>query len=309
MDIDLVSRFRACITAGAIGDAIGSFYENKTTIKENAIHIFGDIIEEETPTFKITDDTQATLATIEAITKDEKCTPETISKQFLKYFNEQKITGIGSSTLKALTELQMGAHWSQVGRKGEFAAGNGAAMRIAPFAFKTEIDYQQIRDICRITHHNEEAYIGAKCIVIAIREIIKGNFNNSKGLIEKVIHQIPDTLVRDRLIEIKSLKNITEIGKKGNDGYVVNSVPLAIAAASKVEAIGLENMFNLLIEIGGDTDTNCSIAGQIAGAIIGMKGIPKPLLNQLTNLKEFKWIENTINAFLKSEKSFKKIAP
>ena len=120
-------------------------------------------------------------------------------------------------------------------------------------------------------------------------------------MIELIIDQIPDTRVRDRLIEIKNIKSLQEIGQIGNDGYVVNSVPLAIAAANKVREIGIEEMYLQLIEIGGDTDTNCSIAGQIAGSLIGRKEIPDKLINKLKELSEYEWIETTINKLIKKE--------
>ena len=46
-------------------------------------------------------------------------------------------------------------------------------MRIVPIALYlsscTDADRQIIRDICRITHHNEEAYAGALAVVFAIQ--------------------------------------------------------------------------------------------------------------------------------------------
>ena len=99
----------------------------------------------------------------------------------------------------------------------------------------------------------------------------------------------------------KDIKSLEEIGQIGNDGYVVNSVPLAIAAANKVREIGIEEMYLQLIKIGGDTDTNCSIAGQIAGALIGRNEIPEKLVNNLKDLSEYDWIETTINKLIKKE--------
>ena len=104
-------------------------------------------------------------------------------------------------------------------------------------------------------------------------------------MIELIIDQIPDTRVRNRLIKIKEIRSLQEIGQIGNDGYVVNSVPLAIAAANKVKEIGIEEIYLQLIKIGGDTDTNCSIAGQIAGALMGRKEIPDKLVNKLKRIE------------------------
>ena len=146
-------RFEGCIIGGVIGDAFGSGYENEVKEKEDTFYLFGKP-EIKEPNWQITDDTQLTLATIEAIIEDEKINPETIANQLLKYYKQRKIRGIGASTLKSLKELSFGGHWSQVGRRGEYAAGNGAAMRIAPIAFKEEITNSEIRDICIITHNN-----------------------------------------------------------------------------------------------------------------------------------------------------------
>ena len=88
----------------------------------------------------VTDDTQLTVATCEAIIDGGNADPETIAARFLHWFRRGQITGIGSSTLKALTELGVGGHWACVGATGEYSAGNGAAMRIAPLAFVLDPD-------------------------------------------------------------------------------------------------------------------------------------------------------------------------
>lgn len=291
-------RFEGCIICGAIGDAYGSAYENLTNTdsdNSNTFYLFGKP-EKTIPQWKITDDTQLTLATCEVITENNnELKTEYFAQKYLDYFKRRKITGIGASTLKAFQELEVGGHWSQVGRKGEYAAGNGAAMRIAPIAFVDKITREQIREISIITHNNDEAYVGALTVTLAIQNVLDKKWTGKENLIELLIDQIPDTRLRDRLIEIKNIDNLLEVGEKGNDGYVVNSVPLAVAAANKVTEIGIERVFEQLIEIGGDTDTNASIAGQIAGTLIGRKGIPKNLMNKLTELDKFDWIENTIN--------------
>ncbi len=290
------NKFEGCILGGAIGDAWGSSFENQTPTTEDSdmFYLFGKP-EPPTPKWRITDDTQLTLATIEAIQAADSLTPKILSEYLLQYFREGKLSGIGASTLKALQELHVGGHWSQVGRKGEFAAGNGAAMRIAPIAFLNGITPDRIRDFSIITHNNDEAYIGARCVVIAIQAILDETWKGDTNLISIIIQQIPDTRVRDRLIEVQYLSNLKAIGEFGNDGYVVNSIPLAIAAANQVLVSGMENMFSGLIEIGGDTDTNCSIAGQIAGTLLGRDGIPPTLLQKLEALPEYSWIKRVIS--------------
>ncbi|MFT5306760.1 MAG: ADP-ribosyl-[dinitrogen reductase] hydrolase [Chitinophagales bacterium] len=292
-------RFRGCILGGAIGDAYGSAFENiiQEDTSENTYYPFGKV-KEEAPAWRITDDTQLTLATCEAIIQSKSFDPKLFAAKYLELFKAKKITGIGSSTLKAMQELEVGGHWSLVGRKGEYAAGNGAAMRIAPLGFDKDIKRSEIKDICNITHQNDEAYVGSLCVVLAIQSIINETWTGEENLIQIIIDQIPDTRVRDRLIEIDNLKcDLTEVGKLGNDGYVVNSIPLAIAFASQVPLTGIDNMFKSIIGLGGDTDTNCSIAGQIAGTLIGGQNIPTTLFNQLKDLNDYKWIDKTISDY------------
>lgn len=296
-------RFEGCILGGAIGDAFGSAYENMIEEPNDVYYLFGKP-EKKEPKWQITDDTQLTLGTCEAILSDETLNPETIANHYLKLYKQKRLFGLGASTLKSLRELELGIHWSQVGRSGEYGAGNGAAMRIAPIAFIENVNRDKIREICFITHQNDEAYIGALCIIIAIREILKNNWMGEENLLEIIIDQIPDTRIRDRLIlinKIKENKDLIEIGELGNNGYVVNSIPLALSAASQINKKGIEQIYKDLIKIGGDTDTNCSIAGQIIGALIGKKGIPENLINKLKILPEYDWIENVMKRFKENE--------
>jgi ADP-ribosyl-[dinitrogen reductase] hydrolase len=268
--MDLKDRLKGCLICGAIGDSIGGKYEGSGY--HNAIDYNFD--------WTISDDTQLTLATCEAIFDKEKVSPELVAAKFLNWYNRGKLTGLGSSTLKALRELQMGGHWALVGRAGEYAAGNGAAMRIAPLAFKKHIDRQTIKDVCTITHKNDEAYCGALAIYYSIECAIRQRWTGETNLLEMIIDEIPDTRVKDRLIEVNELNElkdltIMDIGLRFKPtGYVVDSVPIAIFAAQKINQVGLKGVMNELIKIGGDTDTTCSMAGHIIGTLMGVKCIP-----------------------------------
>ena len=235
--------------------------------------------------WRLSDDTQLTLATCEAISAHGSPQPEAIARSFVSWFRTHRLNGLGASTLKALRDLSAGAHWALAGRKGDRAAGNGAAMRIAPLAFcldSSEPDNRQlIRDVCRITHHNDEAYVGALAVVRAISAITRTSGNE---LLSWVAEDLPATGVRERLIQMAKLKEqsaIAEVGRTfGSSGYVVESVPLAIYGASFIDHIGFEQLLKDLIAVGGDTDTIASIAGQIVGTRLGYTGLPD-LLNRL----------------------------
>ncbi|WP_271784255.1 ADP-ribosylglycohydrolase family protein [Aquimarina algiphila] len=289
--------FQGAIILGAIGDAMGSAYENQVRPNENVYYLFGKP-KEEKPKWGITDDTQLTIATCQALIDDINLDPNSLVKHFVALFSKGKIRGIGASTLKAFRELQIGGHWSQVGRVGEYAAGNGAAMRIAPLAFFDHISRERIEEICSITHKNTEAYVGALSILICIKKIINNNWFDDISLMELIIDELPDSRVRDRIIELNTIPKDTSIMdvamKYGNNGYVVNSVPLVIFAANKIKEKPIDSIFKELIDSEGDTDTNCSMAGHIIGAHLGVGKIPKHLLNRLEMLEEYPWIIENI---------------
>lgn len=290
--MNIKQRLEGCLIAGAIGDALGFRYENIDYV----LNVDFDF------NWTVSDDTQLTLATCEAIYDDIEIRPEKVAERFLNWYNRGRLTGLGSSTLKALRELQVGGHWAIVGRSGEFAAGNGAAMRIASLAFKKYTTRLKIKDTCTITHRNDEAYCGALAIYYAIKASILEAWTGDDNLIDFVIEKIPDTKVRDRLIEMSKLKDlsISEIGKLyKSTGYVVDSVPLAIFAAQKINESDFETIITEIIKLGGDTDTVCSMFGQITGALKGVDMIPvdfmekfncldiAPLINEIVD----KWKE------------------
>lgn len=291
----IADRFEACIWGGAIGDAWGSSYENETkNIDASTFYMIPKV--EKKRNWSITDDTQLTLATCQALCEND-FSPERLSDYFVEYYRTKRVRGIGSSTLKAILELEVGQHWTQSGRRGEYAAGNGAAMRIAPFAFFKNVGRDDVYNACRITHANDEAYSGALAVYLVIKNIIETEQLHTDNLINMLIEQLPDSNVRDRITGMSQLPesvSIAEISKLGNDGYVVNSVPFAIFAALRVMNLGMENMLGQVIATGGDTDTNASIAGQIAGTIVGLSNIPSNLLEKLKALQDYTWIENIV---------------
>ena len=283
----ITERLKGCLICGAIGDSLGGYYEGRDSVDELLFDF----------DWSVSDDTQMTLATCEAIYNTNSVDPANIANRFLYWFNSRRLTGLGSSTLKALRELQVGGHWALVGRSGEYAAGNGAAMRIAPLAFKTDIDRLTIKDICSITHKNDEAYVGALVIYYSIKYAIENRWSGDNTLISKIVDLLPDTRVRDRLIELDELKDasIQDISDKyKSTGYVVDSVPLSVFAAQKIGSMNFQDIITDLIKIGGDTDTVCSMTGQIIGSLKGTEVVPDVWMTKYNSLEVTGLIDNIV---------------
>ena len=291
MPNDLVNRVRNCLQLGALGDALGSCSEGQPTGAPTT-----------SAPGNITDDTQMTIATCNAIVVAQRVDPETIAAEFARWHRQRRFTGLGSSTLKSLTELAAGQHWALAGAKGERAAGNGAAMRIAPLAFclnPFDVDDRRvIRDVCRITHHHDEAYLGALAICQAIH-LVAIQHTPLGDVLAKIGQSLPDCRVRDRLRELERLERNTPLAevatKFGNTGYVVDSVPLAIFAASKFQN-SIEQLLRDVVICGGDADTNAALTGQIIGAAGADLMSVRLLLEQVEELPEYL---STIEAFAK----------
>lgn len=268
----MTDAIHGCILGGAIGDSAGIAFEGCNAGTELPVDL---------ELTRLSDDTQLTLATCEAIAESGHVDPAEIAAAFLRWYREDRLFGIGASTYTALRSLHLGSHWAIAGRSGEYAAGNGAAMRIAPLAFCVgEDDMTTIGDVVRITHHNDEAFVGA----LAVYEAIRRRDRLSVDILTELAGELPDTGLRDRIVALagRQGESTSELGAEfGASGYVVESVPLAIYAACTVHDIGFEAMLRQLIKAGGDTDTTCSIAGQIAGAAIGMGALPKRLVDRL----------------------------
>jgi ADP-ribosyl-[dinitrogen reductase] hydrolase len=285
IQVDPGFKLRGCLVGGAIGDAVGSFYEGQVDVKAIEFGILNGI----------TDDTQLTLATCEAIIDSKGVSAESIANKMLEWYNKRKLSGLGSSTLKALRDLQAGAHWGLSGRSGEYAAGNGAAMRIAPLAFFVDIETEKtlIRDVCNITHKNDEAYAGCLSILHAIHSIIADRWGPGESLLDLIIPQIPDTSVRDNLLKLKENPSfsISDAARLiGTSGHVIASVPFSIFAAQKIKERNFEDIISEIILCGGDTDTNASLAGQIMGTFIGLPGFSAQALATFNKIKECHYI-------------------
>jgi len=288
----LSDRARGCILAGAIGDAMGGPFEGQK----------GPIQFQPHNDWAISDDSQLTLATCEAIIEAGEVSAAHIANRFVQWYRARRITGMGSSTLKALRDLDAGLHWALAGAKGEMAAGNGAAMRIAPVVFHLDprVEHQTLRDVCRITHHNDEAYAGALVIAIAIRALA---FDHAKptDLFAVVLPHLPDSRVRDRIMALSALRGdppvVAVAGEFGSSAYVVNSVPLALYAARLIGRVPFDEVVRNVVEAGGDTDTIASMTGQIAGAWLGASQIPREMIDMLPDAT---YIESVVEQFARA---------
>lgn len=196
--------------------------------------------------------------------------------------------GIGFATLRAILKLWIGLSPK---RSGVHSAGNGPAMRSAIIGAFFQNDLNALEEYTKaateITHTDHRAYTGALAIALCTRWAALYGQEKSTSPITVLkdlgaIHDESDTEWPELLLKMEEAFSkgleVSEFAASLNisdevTGYVYHTVPVAIYAwihhyhnfTETVEAV---------VHCGGDTDTVGAIAGALAGATVGIQGIP-----------------------------------
>jgi len=194
--------------------------------------------------------------------------------------------GIGMATGKAIIKLWLGfpPH-----KSGIWSAGNGAAMRVAPIGAYFSEDEDKLREYVHastiMTHRDPRAEIGSLAVAKVVAWCFRTGANNTIEVANflDLLRSCGDDEEWNGVLE-KMAVAIEEGGsveafadalgqQKGISGYVYRTVPLVLYAwyhhFGDYEAT-LSSVYNC----GGDTDTVGAIAGALAGAVVGERGIP-----------------------------------
>lgn len=199
---------------------------------------------------------------------------------------------VGFATLRSILRLWLGVSHT---RSGVYSAGNGSAIRSATigafFAESPDQIDQNVGASTKLTHSDPRALTGAKAVAYLTAWIIRC------GLVERP--KLDDTLALLRpagdgddewMTIIQSIATAHQQGlsvaqfaqslglSDGVTGYVFHTVPVAIYAWYRHFGC-FEDTVTAVLDCGGDTDTVGAIAGALAGAVVGEKGIPGDWLN------------------------------
>lgn len=241
---------------GAVfGDVIGSYYELEGT-KDYDFELHRE------STF--TDDTVLTVAVCKAILENPKNITglklwdraREYAAQYKLYYSRYPYAGFG----------QMFTLWAKdSGFTKVPSYGNGAAMRVVPIGFAYDDINQvmlQAKASCLYTHNNKEAIKGAQSVAAAVFMARKGSRKEEiRSFIQKTfgydLSYTIDEIREDYCFEIRC----------------DTSVPQAIVAF--LDSYDYESAVRNAISLGGDSDTQATIAGGIAQAYY--QEIPKHL--------------------------------
>jgi ADP-ribosylglycohydrolase len=299
---ELRDRFRATLLGCAIGDALGFPFEGAPPEAIARVPaVAEDFVARPRGRFQkgqYTDDTQMTLALAEAIIAEGKIDGRAIAQRFVLLWREGIILGAGRACTESVERLMAGVPWMSAGAPiGQ--AGNGAAMRASPVGL---FDYDDLPRIARdaeiqavITHKDRRAQAGSAAIAAAValnlssEPLVKDIFCRRVGLVvaaldqglaseierlEQIARFEPASAVR--VIARAGLPPLQQSDWPGISPFVVPSVLMALYAFLR-EPDDFRACMSLALRAGGDADSVAAMAGAIAGARLGCRGLPARL--------------------------------
>lgn len=282
------SRIAGLLVGLAVGDALGLPYEGLS--RRRSLKMFGppDRYRFFFGRGMISDDTEHACMTAQALLRSNQ-DPDRFSRSLawkLRWWLVALPAGTGFATLRAIMKLWMGV---PPGKSGVFSAGNGPSMRapVIGAVFNREPDLLRLftRSSTRLTHTDPKAEYGAWIVAEAASAAVSMGHEGLDVL--ELVHRLRMNLddkeldrLLDRLVEAldssMSLREFADsIGlEKGVSGYVLHTVPVALYAFLKYLG-DFDRTVMEVISLGGDTDSTGAVAGALAGAAIGIEGIPE----------------------------------
>ena len=253
----------------AVGDALGTTLEFSRPSPDDVMHTemtgggpFG------LPPGVWTDDTSLAVAMAASIINKYEFDPSDMMYEFINWQHNgmhspmEKCFDIGSTTSTALSR---GGDWFYPYQctTEDNASGNGGIMRMAPIVILNHKSYEDaLIDSVRasmLTHGNQDCVRYAQAMAAVL---FHGRLDDVYG--EEM--QIPQ-------------KFCDMTGNPYSGGYVAETYSAACHAVKTTSSF--EDAIIQAVNYRFDADTTGAVAGQIAGSIYGMNGIPKRWLDTL----------------------------
>jgi len=312
--IGIDEKRKGCLFGGAIGDAFG--YEIEFNSLDSIKHKYGKSGLQE-PVYHdgkliVSDDTQMTLFTLEAINDCDALTSTTdvverIRLAYLDWFNTQReipseefVTGriwqvpelqrMRAPGNCCMTSLGMGGPGTPETPIND-NKGCGGVMRVAPIGlFPQKWNVTEVFEIAMraaaITHTHPTGYLSAGVLATIIHYLVDG-----KDLLEAV--QLSDGLLtgyrnyqetQDKIFKAVELSqnelDPTEAVEILGQGWIAEEA-LGIGLYAAMKGNDFKNVIRIAANHSGDSDSTASIAGQIYGAWHGPFDIPDEWIKAL----------------------------
>lgn len=292
------TRFIGSLQGLILGDILGAYHE----FKSPALRPYPDFnkLKHEANVFGLrfayTDDSILTLLAMEAfVAASGEFDVQVHTATAKRYLDEQtpwspngRCFDIGISTRRSLLD----PHWP--GKCEVTSSGNGVLMRLAPFAWHAT---------CRASELNEQKIQFTPLFALlstAATELTHGSHDtlnttaDMSQLLAGLYHGLSWAATREPLLARYSVLNDIPINRAYR-GYCVDSLLLAIYLMDCGD--DWETCLSRILSLGGDSDTNAAVFGQLYGACYPelMSSHYMPHTDDIHRADE---IETLTNAFL-----------
>ncbi len=303
------SKLKGLIIGHALGDAMGAFFEFRCLISKEEVR---DFIKNKN--YKInfmkrdtkwdwTDDTDQLILIMDLINEGDINNITLFAKKLQNWvnngfseFGDTKGEGCGGHSFTVITHPDFISNPIEVS-KNKYnetgSAANGSLMRTSILAtlkkkYNEILKYTEI--ISQVTHYSELCTIACQVQVTLLLGVLY-------DIDENKIYKLVEKLVN------KNEESLKYYNKSNNlDLIILNDTTMGYCM--KTMAVGLWSYRNRdrpflcimgeIIYRGGDTDTNCCVAGAIIGAYKGIENIPEEWINKMPHIN---WLKEKINNF------------
>lgn len=193
---------------------------------------------------------------------------------------------IGNITQQAITEF-LGNGKPYPGPSGEWDAGNGSIMRLAPipifFLHERPQELMIFAGLSSKTTHGAPVCMEAcQYMALWMQKVIRGALKTDLLNDRKIISFIETSNAKPMHPELRAVIEGRYLDKSSpiiSSGYVVHTLEVALWALATTESFE-EGMIKV-VNLGGDADTAGAVYGQLAGSIYGLDNIPARWLEKI----------------------------
>lgn len=299
------NKIKSVIMGHVVGDALGVPVEfaSRAELDQNPVEDMEGYGTYPYPAGCWSDDTSMSLAALDSLA-DSKIDWEEIMVNFGKWYYKDKYTptgemfDVGNTCSTAIENyFKHNQPLNSCGLTDEFSNGNGALMRIHPFALyefaKGTFDIDNIHTASSLTHAHKRSLFACGIYSFVLWELLRSPSKASirygldkarKFYGNDVENHLYDNLYR-RIglvgFQFEDPETFNCLGRKDikSDGYVVHTLEAAIWCLRT--SSNYKDCVLKAVNLGDDTDTVAAIAGGLAGALYGYDAIPEEWLSKI----------------------------
>lgn len=260
-----------------------------------------------------TDDSQLARELLQSFVTCGHFDPADYAARIAALFEEDRVVGRGLATEQAARRLAAGVPWQSAGTPPP-SAGNGSAMRAGPIGLlfwnAPQALVEAAHDQGRITHQDARCSAGAVAIAGAVAAVVQSDRIDAQQLagelaerafpfdrylahgLERLTYWVnlpPEEAVK-QIATVGVLPDFRENLWEGISPFVTPSVLWSLYSFFRSPDDYWEAICTA-IAVGGDVDTTAAMTGAIAGAQVGLAGLPPDLAACLNDNDSWRYEE------------------